>query len=475
VTSEPLPPECAEVQRRLAEGEAGPELLGHLAGCAGCSAFAAALVELEARMARLPEAEPPAGAIDRAIARFRTEVAALGAPGTAPLATPPVSAPPVAPLPRAAGRPLTRPPSPSAGTGPPSKAPSARPHRGGHARQRRTDERPRRHRWHPRVTLAAGAAAVIALVVALVAVLGPGSAPPAYAAILHQAAASTAAEKSYRFDLAGSIGFTVGGKHLTALVSGTGASEGPDKGELSQQATLAGKPLLQQDVVTVGQDAWTRSGSGQWVQVPISPDHASAVDQALDNPSEALNALARVGFGYRGLGTTTVSGTPVRRIGLTIPPNAFNPFGNLSERAGNWRVQVYVSQQGLVLRRLGIKGSGVVDLLGTQVPFSYVLQLTLSHFGVKVSIRPPAGVLPAAPSATATPASASSRPTSTPSASPGPSAATSAGPTPTPSGTKTSFSHSVSPTPTCAGTSAAATPATTAAARPACVQSQPLP
>jgi hypothetical protein len=437
MTTEPQPGYCAEVQRRLAEGESGPELLDHLAGCQGCSAFAAGLVELEARLARLPQPEPPPGALDRAIVRFRTEVATHGLPGTAPHA-----AQPVVPPPRAAGSPLSRPPSPSAGTAPPSEAPPPRPRRTGHARRRQ---------WHPRVTVAAGVAAVVALVVALVAVLGPGSTPPAYAAILHAAAAHTAAEKSYRFDLAGSIGFTLGGQHVTAVVTGTGASEGADKGELSQKATLAGRPLLQQDVVTVGNNAWTRAGGGQWTAVPITPDHASPVDQALDNPAQALNALARVGSGYRDLGTTTVDATPVRRIELTIPGTSFDPFGNLSERAGNWTVGVYVSRDGLVLRRFDIKGSGVVSLLGSRLPFIYALQLTLSHFGEKVSIRPPAGVPAVAPSATATPTSASSRRATTPSASPGASAAA-PGPTPAPSVSKP-FSSAPGPTPSCTQTS----------------------
>ena len=168
MNSAPLPAECAEVRRRLAEGDAHHEMPDHLAGCQGCSAFAAALVELEARLARLPLPEPPVGAADRAIARFRAELAAQGSPGTAPLA-------------------------------PPSPAPPAWPPRAGRARRRR---------WRPAVSLAAGLAAAIALVVTLVAVLGPGSTPPAYAAILHQAAVNTGAEKSYRFDLTGTIGLS---------------------------------------------------------------------------------------------------------------------------------------------------------------------------------------------------------------------------------------------------------------------------
>jgi hypothetical protein len=438
MTSEPLPAQCAEAQRRLAEGESAPELLDHLAGCETCSLFSAALVELEARLARLPQPEPPPGALDRAIVRFRAEVGAHGSAGTTPQ-----SAPPLVPPMRPGGPPPSLPPSPSAGTGPPSQAPPGRPRRAGHARRRQ---------WHPRVTLAAGVAAVIALVVVLVTVLGPGSTPPAYAAILHQAAANTAAEKSYRYDLSGSIGFTIRGQNVTAVVTGTGASEGPNKSELSQEATLSGTPLLQQDIVTVGNSAWTRTGHGQWAQVPIPPDHASPLDRALNNPSEGLNALATAGSGYRSLGTTTVDGTPVRRIELTIPGSAFNPFGNLPEHAGKWTVVVYVSQQGLILRRIDVKGSGVVSLLGNRLPFAYFLRLTLSHFGVKVSIQPPPGFGSAAsPSATATRTSPSSRPTTTPSASPGPSGA-SPHPTQTPSPKPTTST----PRPTCTPTSPAA-------------------
>lgn len=454
MTSEPLLPECAELQRRLAEGDAGPEVLDHLVGCEACSGFAAAVVELEARLARLPQPEPPAGAADRAIARFRAEVASHGALGEAPHAPAPVTpqltpaGPPLTP----AGPPLTPPLSPSAGTAPPSQAPPGRPPRAGHARSRR---------WRPRVIVAAGVAAAIALVVALVSVLGPGSTPPAYAAILDEAAVHTAATKSFQFDLSGSIGFTIRGQNVPAVVTGIGATVLPDKAQLSQVDTLDGKPLLQQDVVTVGNRAWTRSNGGQWVQVAIPPDHASPVDQALDNPAEALNDLTRVGSDYRSLATTTISGTRVRQIQLTIPGGSFRPFGNLAQRASRWTVVVGVSQDSLILRRITITGRGVVNLLGTQVPYTYSLQLTLLHFGAKVSIEPPVvGPSPAPSASTST--SAGSPPTATPSGSPGPSAA--ARPTPSLSSSKSSPRPSATPTP-CPRTSTAATKPSAPAAR----------
>ncbi len=366
--SEPLPAECAEVQRRLADGDAAGEMLGHLADCQSCSAFAAALLELEARLARLPQPEPPAGATDRAIARFRTEVAGHAPPATAPHA-------------RATTPPLTVVPSQPADTGPPAQAPAASPVRAGQTRRRR---------WRPPARIAvAVAAAAIVVVVSLVAVLGPASAPPAYAAILHEAAAHTGAEKSALFDLTGSIGLSLRGQSVTADLTGTGATEFPDRGELTEIGTILGRPLLRQDIVSVGNEVWTRSSSGQWVLVPIPPDHASPIDQALQYPAQALDDLARVGSGYRSLGMTTVDGTRVRQIQLTIPGSSFQAFGNLPERASRWTVVVDVSQSSLILQRLTITGRGSVTMLGSGVSFTYTLQLTLHDFGARVSIQPP--------------------------------------------------------------------------------------
>jgi hypothetical protein len=65
-------------------------------------------------------------------------------------------------------------------------------------------------------SLAAAATAAITLVVALIAVLGPGSTTPAYAAILRQAAVHTGAEKSALFDLSGAIGLSLRGQRITA-------------------------------------------------------------------------------------------------------------------------------------------------------------------------------------------------------------------------------------------------------------------
>jgi hypothetical protein len=374
MTSEPLPSECAEVRQRLSDGDAAGELLDHLAGCQDCTAFSAALVELEARLARLPQPEPPPEAADRAIARFRAELATRGSPATAALG-PSSTAPPVT----AAPPPLTLVPSGSAGTAPPSHAPSVSP-----LRSRRD-----RRRWRSPVSLAAGVAAAIVLVVAMVAVLGPTSAPPAYAAILHEAAIHTSAEKSARFSLTGSIGLSVGGQNVTADLTGSGATVFPSRGELTEVGTILGRPLLRQDIVSVGNQVWTRTSSGQWVLVPIPPDHASPIDQALEYPAQALDDLTRVGSGYHSLGATTVDGTRVRQIELTIPGSSFEAFGNLPERASRWTVVVDVSQSGLILRRLTIAGHGSVSLLGSEVPFTYTLQLTLDDFGARVSIQAP--------------------------------------------------------------------------------------
>jgi hypothetical protein len=368
MTSEPLPAECAEVRQRLAGSDADSEALDHLAGCQGCTAFAAALVELEARLARLPLPEPRAGAADRAIARFRAEVAAQGSPGATPIAPPtPAAAPP------------------PAGTAPAGTAPPARPPRAGRARRRR---------WSPRWSLAAGLAAAIALVVALVVVIGPASTPPAYAAILREAAVRTGAEKSARFDLTGAIGLSIRGQNVPTALTGTGATEFPDRGELTEVGTISGKTLLRQDIVSVGDRVWIRSSGGQWVLVPIPPDHASPIDQALAYPAQALDDLTRVGSGYRSLGLTTVGGTRVRRIRVSIPGGSYQAFGDVPEQVKHWTVVVDVSQAGLILRRITITGRGVVNLLGTQVPFTYSLQLTLRDFGARVSIQPPPTAAP---------------------------------------------------------------------------------
>jgi hypothetical protein len=239
------------------------------------------------------------------------------------------------------------------------------------------------------VSLAAGLAAAIALVVTLIVVLGPASAPPAYAAILREAAVRTGAEKSALLDLTGAIGFSVRGHNVAAAENGTGATEFPNRGELTEVETLFGRPLLKLETVSVGDRVWTRTSGGQWVLVPMPPDHASPIDQALAYPGQALDDLARVGSGYRSLGMATVDGTRVRQIRLTIPGNSFDAFGDLSQRASRWTVVVDVSQGSLILRRLTITGRGVVSILATQVPFTYSLQLTLHDFGARVSIQPP--------------------------------------------------------------------------------------
>jgi hypothetical protein len=447
MTSEPLPAECAEVRRRLAEGDASRQLLDHLADCEGCSAFAAGLVDLEARLARLPRPEPPAGAADRAIARFHGELAAHGSPGAASHGAPSAAES----LPATA--PATPPPS-RAGTAPPSRATAAR---------ARHASRARGHRWRSPASVAAGIAAAIALVVALVVVLGPASTPPAYAAILHEAAVHTGAKKSARFNLTGAVGFSVHGQQVTTAITGTGATVFPDRGELTEVATILGTPLTQ-NIVSVGNRTWTRVNGGQWTLVPVPADHTSPIDEALANPARALNALTRVGSGYRARGMTTVNGTPVREIQLTIPGDSFHAFGNIPEQVSRWTVVVDVSQANLVLYRLGIRGSGRVSVLGIQVPFTYSLDLGLHDFDATgISIHPPPGSPRSAPSAAPKPGSTGS-PTTTPAPSTGPSARPSrATPTPSPS-------RSPSPAPTPTSTSSCSA---TAAATPAAIAGSP--
>ena len=169
-----------------------------------------------------------------------------------------------------------------------------------------------------------------------------------------------------------------------------GATEFPDRGKLTEVTNLVGK-RLQQDIVSVGDRVWDRANGGQWVLVPIPPDHASPIDQAIAHPAQALNELTRVGSGYRNLGMATISGTRVRQIQLTIPGGSFHAFGDLPQRVSHWTVVVDVSQADLILRRLTITGHGVVGMLGTQVPFTYSLQLTLRDYGAGVSIQPPPG------------------------------------------------------------------------------------
>jgi hypothetical protein len=239
------------------------------------------------------------------------------------------------------------------------------------------------------VSLTAGVAAAIALVVALVALLGPAGAPPAYAAILREAAVRTGAEKSARFDLTGAIGFSVRGQNVSTALSGTGATEFPDRGELTEVGTIFGKPLLHEDIVSVGNRVWTRTSGGQWLLVPIPPDHASPIDQALSYPAEALDDLTRVGSGYRSLGTTTVDGARVRQIEVTIPGDSYHAFGSFPQQVNHWTVVVDVSQGGLILRRLTITGRGKTSMLGIQMPFTYSLQLTLRDVRARVSIQPP--------------------------------------------------------------------------------------
>jgi len=462
MTSEPLPAECAEVQRRLAEGDSGPEMLAHLADCDGCTAFAAALVELEARLAQLPPPDPPAGAADRAISRFRAELAAHGPAGTAPHAQAPDGPPLIPP-----GPPVAPAGSRPAPTAPPSQSPPARPRRAGHARRRR---------WRPPVSIAAGVAAAIALVVALVVVLGPASTPPAYAAILHAAAVQTRAEKTARFDLSGAIGLSVGGQTVTSPVTGTGATVFPDRGELTEVATILGRPL-RQDIVSTGNRVWMRVNAGPWAQVPVPPDHASPIDQAIANPAQALDDLSRVGSGYHSVGSTEISGTSARQIQLTIPGGSFHAFGDLPQQVGHWTVVVDVSQSKQVLRRLTISGRGVVSVLGSRVRFTYSLGLTLRDFGAQVSVEAPPGTESPVPAIARTPSPSVSPAAVTPSAGAYPSAAA-PGSTPTPTGPMQSPSPGPTQTPTqspCSPAAVAAAARTPTAAVPTCSTTAPPP
>jgi hypothetical protein len=443
MTSEPLPAECARMQRRLSEDDPGQDVLDHLAGCQDCAAFAAALVEIEARLAHMPQPEPPAGAVDRAIVRFRAELVAHASPGAASLSEPLAPATPAAPVPSFSGDP----------------SPVTTPHAG----------RARARRWHRPAILAAGLTAAIALVVSLLAVLGPAGTPLGYAGILREAAARTGAEKSARFGLTGAIGLSVRGQTVTAAVSGSGSSEFPDRGQLTEVATLHGKPLLQQDTVSVGDRVWTRTNDGPWKLG--APDDASPLAQSLANPAQAVDDLSRVGSGYRSLGTATVDGTRVRQIQVTIPGDSFHAFGNLPQQASHWTVVADLSQASLVLRRLTITGSGVVSELGTRAPFTFSLQLTLRDFGAAVTIQPPAGS-PSTPCRHCGPGSPATSPTTKPVSQSG-SAPGSPGPSP---GTTPSPSTRPSPGPTRSGSPSPRPTSTAPSPRPTPTRSvQPSP
>jgi hypothetical protein len=309
--------------------------------------------------------------------------------------------------------------------------------------------------------------------VALVVILGPAGAPRADAAVLREAAAHTGAEKSFRFDLSGAIGLTLRGQSTTVAVTGTGASELPDRGELTEVGTIHGSRLLQENIVSVGNNVWTLI-NGKWVLVKAPPEHASPIDQALDDPAQALDDLTRVGSGYRSLGVTTVGGTQVRQIQLTIPGGSFHAFGGvLPEHVSRWTVVVDVSQASLILRRLTITGRGVVTLLGTQVPFSYSLQLTLRDFGVSISIQPPPGSGPSPTPSPAGPPSATAPAgrTAPSSAAPGPSTAPTGSKPSSPASSPSASSPAPAPSSSCTPQPVAgsATRASTTGFRKPCV------
>lgn len=66
--------QCARARRLVAAGPGGTSdreaLERHLAGCAECRRFAAEVRELDRAMAALPAPEPPAGFVDRVMARL---------------------------------------------------------------------------------------------------------------------------------------------------------------------------------------------------------------------------------------------------------------------------------------------------------------------------------------------------------------------------------------------------------------------
>jgi len=307
-------------------------------------------------------------------------------------------------------------------------------------------------------------------------VLGSTGTPPAYAAILHAAAVQTRAEKTARFDLSGAIGLSVSGQPVTSPLTGTGATVFPDRGQLTEVATILGRPL-RQDSGSVGDRVWMQVNGGPWVPVPTPPDHASPIDQAIANPAQAVDDLSRVGSGYRSLGSSEISGTRVQQIQLTIPGDAFHAFGDLPQRVGHWTVVVDVNQASKVLRRLTISGRGQVNVLGSWERFTYSLRLTLRDFGAPVSIEPPPGTESPNVSAAPTPGpTGSPGPTPAVGAGAGPSAAP-PGPTPTPTGPQPSPSGpgpSSTPTPNPCSTPVVAPAAgTLTAAVPICSTTAP--
>jgi hypothetical protein len=354
VTEAPLPPQCQEARRRLAEGDADGLVFAHVAACPGCSAFAAALRDLDARVAALPLPEPPPGAVDRAVARFRAGFPAAPTgwanPAPPPAPWPPIAGPPMAPVTDI-----------------------------GEARQRR---------WRRSAVVVTAAAAVAALIVGLVVGIGPtGHGQSAGAATLTQAATNTGAQKSARLALSGDIGLSVLGQTVRQAITGSGAAQFPGRGELSESTSSLGGPL-QENIVSVGNRTWTRLGGGSW-QLQPSPPGQSAIDEALMRPQQALDQLSRAGTDFRNLGPATVDGVTVQRIQLVIPGDDFHAFGNYSQQVSHWTVVVEVGAADLVLRRLIVDGQGTIAVLGSATPFSYHLQLTLSDFGTRVSIQPP--------------------------------------------------------------------------------------
>lgn len=379
MTGDPLPPDCVELRRLLAAGVVDDRVLDHVTTCAWCSTFAAGLQELDATMAALPRPAPPIGAVDRAVARFRAELASGQlTPGTErhiPVVSPTtvVASPPLPASPALQSPQLPAKMPPSA----PAPVPVT------------SIDDLRRRNWRRPLGLAlAGLVAAIVIVAALVFVAGPSQTPSASAETLQQAARSTRAHTTARIDLVGDVGLSVLGVSTNAPIEGHGVTQFPDRGRLSVSTSTAGVPI-QQDIISIGEQTWTRIDAGPYREHQNRTGHVSVIDQTLVHPDQALDQLSRVGSQYRSLGTATVTGVKTRRIQFTIPGDSFHAFGEASQRVDRWTVIADIGQRDRVLRRITVDGHGQVDLAGSTGSFSYHLQITLRDFDTPTQIQPP--------------------------------------------------------------------------------------
>lgn len=372
MSGDPLATECADMRRSLARGDVDDRVLDHLNSCTQCSNFAVGLQELDATMAALPPPAPPLGAVDRAVARFGIELASgrlgphrgnlIPAPRpTTGLGPPPVLAPQPSPDRRGSAPPT----APVTSIGDPDRR---------HARRR--------------VGLVVAGLVAAILVVAVVFVPGPSRTPPASAETLHQAVRSTRAHKSARLDLSGDVGLSVLGVTTKAPIQGHGETQFPDRARLSVSTSTAGIPL-HQDIISIGEQTWTRLGSEPFQKHQNRPGHGSVIDQILVHPDQALEQLSRVGNHYRSLGVATATGVKTRRVQFAIPGDSFHAFGDVTQHVDSWTVTTDIGQQDPVLRRITVDGHGQVDLLGSPSSFTYHLQVALKDFGTPTDIQPP--------------------------------------------------------------------------------------